>query len=567
MSTSRIDIKGMPDLPNIGYYNKNNIDNSDVTKVGHSPNPHSYSNESLVNNLSTSCLLSPGKKWSSSQGIYTSTEPTVKQYLPKGKDEASLDIPFYLAKSGVLTKNGSNETLNTRINSKCTTDEGKQQITNQIQYLTCQLEQERNRNYSNTDFESVSGNESIKTIFEKFSNIKPVLIIIFGLTIYLFLNGFFGSLDFCSNLFVLIESKSGGSISYWLGIFIGLLIPFITLVISYSFIVCKNLSDLEKDEITKDPYGISNQISSELKAFDIFTLILFLFLFYALVAVLFTVRKSIFGTFIYTIIICGILVIIAVLMYILYAYVPFFNTTDPNNIANDNKELRLFISSKTEISNITSNQYEDANVRKTFLLTFLVMLFIGIFYFKLVSNVESNKMSGGFITGLCASCAILILPAIWVFNFFLAINLFYIYPVIIMIFRFIRYLIMSSIYISYSKIDSLKDSFSEDLIEQLDNFKNYSPSWGLIGIDELKILLNTMGYNNIFSKEIFPNEDDGSNISANKFFASGLLGPFIQKAVGEESNIRGIVFSLVNFILTIIICAIILYGVARIQDV
>ena len=68
---------------------------------------------------------------------------------------------------------------------------------------------------------------------------------------------------------------------------------------------------------------------------------------------------------------------------------------------------------------------------------------------------------------------------------------------------------MSIIYILSEKSSSMKDSFSDDLVDQLENFKNYSPSWGLIGIDELKLLLNVLGYQNDFSKLIIPENNDG----------------------------------------------------------
>jgi hypothetical protein len=573
MSTSKIDIKGMPNIPNFGYYTTDNsdiADNSDIiNSTNYKENPHSYSNKILISNLMESCVLADPLQWSTQKGIYDSSDPKVQKYLPNGKDEPSLDIPFYLAKAGVLVKNDKDatfQTLSKQINTKCIDDTGKSQIVNQIQYLTCQLEQERNKKYSNKDFENSIATESIKSIFDKFSNIKPFLIIIFCISIYLFLNGFFGSLDFCSNLFILIESKSGGSLLYWVGILIGIFIPFAVLVGVYSAIVCKNLTDLEKLEITSDPYGIKNTIPTDLKAFDVITLILFLFLFYALVAVLFTIQRDTFGPFIYTLIVCSVLLIIAILMYILYAYVPFFNTTDIDNIGKDSESLRLFIDGQPDESDITSNQYKDANIRKTFLITFIVIYLLGIVYFKMIGNIEANNWKGGFLTGLFASCAVLVLPALWVLNFFLAINLFYVYPIIIMLFRFIRYILMSLIYVASSKSESMKDNFSDDLIEQLNDFKNYSPPWGLIGMDELKIMLNTMGYDNMFSKEIFPDEEHGANISANKFFASGLLHPLIQKMAGEENNSRGILFALISFVLTVLISAIILFGIAKINS-
>jgi hypothetical protein len=152
-STARINIEGMPEVPYMGYYNRDILDNSDITKSGNITNPFSYSNDSLVNNLKQSCLLGTGEEWAKTQGIYSASESNVSQYLPNGKDEVSLNIPFYLAKAGVLTKGGTNTSLKDRVNEKCSEgNTGVTHLTNQIQYLTCQLEQERNRNYSSDDF-------------------------------------------------------------------------------------------------------------------------------------------------------------------------------------------------------------------------------------------------------------------------------------------------------------------------------------------------------------------------------------------------------------------------------
>ena len=40
------------------------------------------------------------------------------------------------------------------------------------------------------------------------------------------------------------------------------------------------------------------------------------------------------------------------------------------------------------------------------------------------------------------------------------------------------------------KNEWMKDMFSADLVEQLENFKDYSPSWSLFGVDFIKSLLN-----------------------------------------------------------------------------
>ena len=125
---------------------------------------------------------------------------------------------------------------------------------------------------------------------------------------------------------------------------------------------------------------------------------------------------------------------------------------------------------------------------------------------------------------------------------------------------------MSIIYILSEKSSSMKDSFSDDLVDQLENFKNYSPSWGLIGIDELKLLLNIFGYQNDFSKLIIPENNDGKNISENKIVSSGALGFIFQMIANKENtNMNGIIYSIVIMALTILISIIILFGVAKVN--
>ena len=147
-----------------------------------------------------------------------------------------------------------------------------------------------------------------------------------------------------------------------------------------------------------------------MKKFDLLTLILFILLIYALVAVLFTIKKSYFGKIVYTILISLVLFIISIFIYILYAFVPFFNTAEPSQMMNSNsRQLRLFIEQQYEVSPITTNQHEDAKVRKAFLLTSIIIFFVTIIFLVI-------KSKNHFLTGLLGSSAILMIPILWVFN-------------------------------------------------------------------------------------------------------------------------------------------------------
>lgn len=550
MSSYSISIDGMPTSPNVGYYDENKDIESD------SINPNYYSFKTLNKNLTSSCTTAiDGKKWNESTGIYTNLD-SVKNYVPSGT--TSLDVPYFLAKTGKLMDGTDDVTnLSKNIQTYCNaTTQNVQPIVNQIQYLTCQLQKERNRKYKADDFNYMGNTINIKDIFDKHSNKKTLLAFLLIVSIYFFVSGLFSSMDLATNIFANIDNTEEKTYSYWIGLLIGLALPVIVLCVVYKQVVCSNLSNLEKFEITKDPYGIKTTIPDENKKFDILTLVLFIFLLYAFVAALFTFKRKNMNNYLYSLLVGVILFILSCFIYVLYAFVPFFNTTDSKEIMstsnNPSRDMRLFIDKQEEVLPITSNQYDDLKVRKAFGITFIFILILAIAFFVMKSEYS-------FLNGLLGSSAILVLPIIWVFNFFLAVNYFYLFPMILLLFRFVRYAIMSVLYLISERSSSLKDSFSEDLVEKLDNFKNYTPTWGLLGVDELKLLLNILGYENIFSQMIIPEDNNGKNLSQNKYVSTGALGFLINLiSTSNTNNMTGIIYSVILVILTITISMIIL---------
>ena len=121
---------------------------------------------------------------------------------------------------------------------------------------------------------------------------------------------------------------------------------------------------------------------------------------------------------------------------------------------------------------------------------------------------------------------------------------------------------MSILYICFYNKST---NFSSDLKEQLDNFKDYSAPWGLIGVDEFKLLLNILGYENLFSKQIIDGDDDSKNVSQNRFVSSGFLTYIINYIAKGETNFKGIVYAVIIFVLTLLVSVIILYGIIKIQ--
>ena len=108
--------------------------------------------------------------------------------------------------------------------------------------------------------------------------------------------------------------------------------------------------------------------------------------------------------------------------------------------------------------------------------------------------------------------------------------------------------------------NSSKTSYSDDLVKSLENFKDYSPSWGLLGVEEFKTLLGLFGYENLFSKAIIPENNNSYDISDNKFVSSGFLY-FL-----NDKNKGGLIIGVITAILTFVVSMIILYGVLKINQ-
>ena len=347
--------------------------------------------------------------------------------------------------------------------------------------------------------------------------------------------------------------------NYWIGLLIGLAFPIILLCSIYVKMICSTLKSEEIYDITNDPNGVKNTISENKYQIDYNILILFIIILYAFSAVLFTIKRSELGNVLYLAIVGTILIVLSIFIYLLYVYIPFFSTADSSNAGNATIPLKLFIDNQIELSQITTNQHDTDKIKKTFGITFLVIFCMAI-AFLIYGKKKGTGLVSEILNGFLGSSAILVMPIIWVFNFVIGINYFYLYPIILIGFRFLRYFGMFILWMISEKSESLKDGFSDDLKKLLENFKDYSPSWGLIGVDILKAIMNMIGYDNVFSDMIIKNDNMGKNLSQNKFIASGLLSMFINFDMKS-----GIMYSVIVAVLTILISIIILYGVIKIQ--
>jgi hypothetical protein len=572
MNSKLIDVSGTPKLPDIGYYNeKGGVDEFLLS------NPHTTSYPALKENISKSCTNIKN------DGIYTQDniidnelyKHYPKDYINKysGKTYDELNMPYYLYKSDSVSANGHNN-INTAI-SGLAGDVTINRIANQIQHLVCQLITARNRYYNPDDFPFFVDYSTVESIFYGLgpSMVWP-LIIIFFITMYFIVSGLFDSIDLGANIINCVQKTKTTGISYWIGILTGLVIFSVILIPSYQKSISDNLNQSSKDNITHNPYGIQHTITAEKRRLDYTILSIFILIIFGLIALLFTIKKESFNNFIYTGLVTFIMLIITVFIYMMYSYIPFFNTGDPDKINSILPEpLQLFIDKKDpnineDVSKIESNQKNEKSLRVNFLITAIVIFILSIVFFKFGCKKNSSGITevfkpANFITNIfnaiLGASSILILPILWVFNIILAIKYFYIYPIILIMLRFLRYAMMMFIYMSYK--DNDQSGLSNDMRKIINNFKNYSASWGLIGVEELKIIMGLNGFDNIFSDYVINGKSNSVDISDNKFVSSGLLGFFVQ------GNVKGIIVSSIYFILTCIITSIILFGIVNVQKI
>lgn len=542
LNSKLIDVDNTPILPDIGYYNQNLPLSASGTD-----NANSNSYKDLKNNVSSNC------SGLSNNGIYNTIPPT----LNKMQNINKLDVPYYLAKTGQLNYTD----LKTTVDNDKTNNGNYDNSSNQIRYLVCQLINARNRVYNPSDFVLMIKNSNLSGIFDKFGkNMVLPLSLIFIITMYFLITGLFSSIDVTANIINIIQNKGDNkSIPYWIGIFIGIIIPMIIIAITYKNVINKSLENLEKENITDDPYGIPEKNKTIDVNIDYTTMILFVLFVYILVAVLFTIKSSSFSNIFYSLSVSFILGLIALLIYVMYYFIPFFSTSDIGKLYLSSPEnLELYIDMQNpdepeDVSQITTNQKQNVLLQKVFLITAIVILIITIIFF---ASFSKNENGNPFIKGLLGSSAILIIPILWVFNFIIGIQYFYVYPIFLIIIRYFRYVLMMILYLRNGKSNP---SYSDDLSKTLNNFQNYSAPWGLIGIEELKVVMGMFGYDNLFSDSIIQSNNNSSNISNNKFISSGLLGFF------ALDNKSGIAMSILFMIVTLVISGFILFGQVKIQ--
>jgi hypothetical protein len=431
---------------------------------------------------------------------------------------------------------------------------------NQSLYNACQTVMSRNRKYSINDLVQGGLFYGIKDIFIKLKSLRPLLLGVLAISIYLLVQGTLSSCDLGFNIASLAANRSTPSYSFIIGAFVGIAIPAIISVIMARKEINKTNDKFETYDLTNHPYGEKMDINKNNKKADISLVVsLIVIVFLCIALIYYTMRSK--NAPITKILISSILfLVLTSVLFMLFYWAPivsFAGDEDEDTAYGISRPLKVWLKGDNikEFSSITSNKYIDRYLRRYFAIYALVALGVTIIYISQQSKPQSGPIKG-IIEGIMVSCAILALPILWIFNWYIGIKLFMGYPLILMMIRYLRYPLYYFVRNMYMSDPKLQTSVPQ-MRQEFNKPENYTASWDLMGITLFKYLIKLNGNRSLYS-EIFVDPKDGyKDISSNSY----VTGHFFRMAMKNPSRQFDYLHHTMTFIITFIIYIFIIFGV------
>jgi len=544
-----------PNLPPVAYFKAKDKSLSTMQS--------NYSTSCSGVTSSTSCIFkNPLKKTPVSGDI------GYKQYSDIIKDKNSLNYKLYqnytsnstnagCEMANVYTATGTLPTIsnNIKITSSNKTDKDiVDQLKNTVQYLSCQVVKARTKQY---DLSSLMTNKvySLKDIFKNYSNAKIILAIALFITLYILVNGTFEMVYYFYAIIYYINNRVLENLPYDF-IKIGFII-FIILTIIYLTIYFKAYNKLGNNQyydITCNIFPGSglkiNRPASTMYWFVGFITVI------VLVSTLFLFNKISQINNVIGYIFSSIVFIIIISLLYLFSI---------KNLSNETTDNKTYIDNTDDSCQVKNTMNFSTSVRKiifwlTVILTIITVLFI--------RNVSDS--SGKFVKMVGSVIAMFTIPFIVLFNWFIGISLFFAYPFIIVLLRFVRYFYENITGIIFGRDgDETVIKIANKKIQSFD--ERLSASWSLI----FGTLIQSVYHNSaikteltdIFSANATSNKSTGNkryNFTSNKQFTSPILNLFsVLLDSNNEDNKFNFIKNLITVIITLIIWVICFFGIAK----
>jgi uncharacterized BrkB/YihY/UPF0761 family membrane protein len=425
----------------------------------------------------------------------------------------------------------------------------------QTRFNACQTVMSRSRQY---DISKIFGGLffGMKDIFTKLKSIRPILIVVLAIAVYLLVNGTLASADLGFNIANLISSRSNSTFSYFLGIFVGILIPAIICLISAKKQIDKTNAKYSSGvDITTNPYGDKVDDSGQSQRNDIALISIMLGVTYVCIALIYYIMRDKVRTPLTKAVIGTILLLfLAVCVFLIFYWTPIVSYGADN--ADDaaygiSRPLRIWVrgGDDKDIRPVMSNKHIDYYLGRFFAIYAIVTIVIATFYLKMPARPLTG-FGDSMVEGIMATCAILAIPILWVFNWYVGMKFFIGYPMFLMIIRFFRYpmyYIMRSIYLGSP---DMQRSYPHLRIE-FNKPESYTAPWDLLGVTIFKNLIKFSSSRLFYSDSLVDPRDGYKDIAGNSYTTGHFFRMFMKDQKGPFDYYH---HSLV-FLITIIVMA------------
>ncbi len=432
---------------------------------------------------------------------------------------------------------------------------------NQEKFNVCQTVMSRSREYDVKDLLTSGLFYGVSDYFRILKQIRPILLLVLLISVYLLVQGTLSSSDIAFKISSLVSNRSYPSYTFIFGILLGIGLPAIMSILLSRRQILRTNNKLGTYDITNSNYGEKvNKDNSQQKS-DVSLVAIMLGLAYTFIFIIYySMRNKNNSPFVKIGISSIFYILLTCIIFLLFYWAPIVS------FANDEEDDRAFGMSRPlkvwtkgddnkDINEVISNKYIDRYLRRYFAIYALVALSICIIYLT-QPNTQQKGLASSFIEGVMASCAIIALPILWIFNWYLGLKLFIGYPMILMIARYLRYplyYIMRKIYLSQSKLQTECSKLKEEFTRP----ESYTAPWDLMGVTLFKYIIKMFCSRSLYSDLFVDYRDGYRDISSNAY----VTGHVFRIAMKDKNGPFDYYHHIVVFVITLIVYFFLLFSV------
>ncbi len=438
---------------------------------------------------------------------------------------------------------------------------------NQEKFNVCQTVISRSREYNVKDLLTSGVFYGISDYFIKLKQIRPVLLIILLISVYLLVQGTLSSADIAFKISSLVSNRSYPSYTFIFGILLGIGLPALMSIILSRRQILRTNSKLGTYDISDNNYGKKVSTDKSQQKSDVSLVAIMLGLAYTFIFIIYySMRNKNNSPFVKIGISAIFYILLTCIIFLLFYWAPLVS------YANDEEEDRAFGMSRPlkvwtkgednkDINEVISNKYIDRYLRRYFAIYALVALGICVIYLT-QSNTQQKGGFSAFIEGIMASCAIIALPILWIFNWYMGLKLFIGYPMILMMARYLRYPLyyfLRKMYLENPKLQAECGKLKEEFTKP----ESYTAPWDLMGVTLFKYIIKMSCSRGLYSDLFVDYRDGYRDISSNAY----VTGHVFRIGMKDKNGPFDYYHHIITFVVTLIIYLFLLFSVIGKQNI